>query len=239
MPTRTVPILPCPDLGEALTFYGALGFRTTFVQWRPYPCAVVARDDWEMHLSGIDGFDPEQSYASVIVVVPDAELLHAELAAGLRAHYGKVPVSGIPRLLRPRKKQGTVSGFSLVDVGGNWLRVYRAGGVEGEDDEGVSGLRRVLLAAARQGDSRGDDARAAGLLDKGLGRHPDAPVGDRVEAMVYLAELRLRLGDDEAARTLLDDAAAVDLSAGEREDLAAVLEAADDLRASLGTATPA
>ena len=40
---------------------------------------------------------------------------------------GAVPLKGIRRL-RPRRKQGTVSGFTLVDVGGNWLRFYRPGG---------------------------------------------------------------------------------------------------------------
>ena len=50
VPVQTVPILPCPDLGEALEFYGALGFRTAFTQQRPNPYAVVRREGWELHL---------------------------------------------------------------------------------------------------------------------------------------------------------------------------------------------
>ena len=80
-----------------------------------------------VHLGAIDGFDPEQSYASVIITVPDPDALHASFAAGLRAAFGKVPVAGIPRMVRPRKRWGTVYGFSVVDVGGNWLRIYRRG----------------------------------------------------------------------------------------------------------------
>ena len=158
---RTYPILPYPDLGEALDFYASLGFTTTYKQLRPYPYAVVRRSDLELHLSGIEGFDPADSYASAIVVVPDAEALHREFADGLRAARGRVPLSGIPRLLRPRKKAGTVAGFTLVDVGGNWLRFYRAGDTEDDHDRNESGLTRVLMGAARQGDSHGDEATAA------------------------------------------------------------------------------
>jgi len=228
-----VPILPCPDLDEALDFYGALGFTTAFRQVRPNPYAVVRREGWELHLSGIEGFDPEQSYASAIVVVPDAEELYAEFAAGLRAARGRVPLKGIPRLLRPRRKQGTVAGFTLVDVGGNWLRFYRAGDVEGADDEGAVGLARVLLGAARQGDAHGDEQRAATLLEKGLQRHPDAPAPDRVEALVYLAELRIRLGEDDRARELLAEVARTPLTHDERASAEPSLTVGDELRARL------
>ena len=168
---RTYPILPYPDLVEALDFYTSLGFTTTYKQLRPNQAAVVRRSDLQLHLSGIEGFDPANSYASVIVVVPDAQTLHREFADGLRAARGRVPLSGIPRLLRPRKKAGTVAGFTLVDVGGNWLRFYRAGDTEDDHDRRDSGLTRALMGAARQGDSHGDEATAAQMLDRGLARH--------------------------------------------------------------------
>ena len=232
-PVQTVPILPCPDLDEALDFYGALGFTTAFRQVRPNPYAVVRREGWELHLAAIEGFDPEQSYASAIIVVPDAEELYAEFAAGLRVARGAVPLKGVPRLLRPRRKQGTVSGFTLVDVGGNWLRFYRAGDVEGADDEGPVGLARVLLAAARQGDAHGDEQRAATLLEKGLQRHPDAPPPDRVAALVYLAEIRIRLGEDDRARELLDEVARTPLTDDEHARAEAALTVGDELRERL------
>ena len=101
---RMYPILPCPDIDEAIAFYAALGFTRTYRQVRPNPSAVVARDDMHIHLAGIDGFDPEQSYASVIITVPDPDALYASFAEGLRAAFGKVPVAGIPRMVRPRKR---------------------------------------------------------------------------------------------------------------------------------------
>src|SRR5436190_7206889 len=95
----TYPILPCRDLDEAIAFYAALGFTKSYRQLRPNPCAVVGRDDIQIHLCGMPDFDPEQSYGSVIVVVPDPDALYHSFAEGLRKAYGKLPVAGIPRIL--------------------------------------------------------------------------------------------------------------------------------------------
>jgi catechol 2,3-dioxygenase-like lactoylglutathione lyase family enzyme len=35
--SRMYPILPCPDLDEAIAFYAALGFERTYRQVRPNP----------------------------------------------------------------------------------------------------------------------------------------------------------------------------------------------------------
>jgi len=188
---RSYPVLPCPDLGDALDFYRALGFEVTFEQWRPYPCAVVALDDLKFHLSAIEGFDPANSYASAIITVPDPGGLHDAFVAGLRAARGAAPRAGIPRILPLRRKAGTATGFTVVDVGGNWLRFYLAGA--SEDEERRTGLSRVIDVAARQGDSRGDDAQAIAVLDAGLLRYPDAPAEDLAEALAYRAELVERL----------------------------------------------
>jgi catechol 2,3-dioxygenase-like lactoylglutathione lyase family enzyme len=209
---RTYPVLPCADLDVALEFYGALGFTTTFSQHRPYPAAVVARDDLHIHLSGIDGFDPEASYASVIITVPEPAEMHAAFTAGLREHYGKVPLKGIPRILPLRRKAGTATGFSVVDAGGNWLRFYRTpAAIDGpEEEDPRTGLLRVIDVAARQGDARGDEAQAIKVLDSGLTRYADAPASERLEALLYRAELKLRIDRDAtddlaAADTLVQD----------------------------------
>jgi hypothetical protein len=79
-----------------------------------------------------------------------------------------------------------------------------------EDDpaERRSGLLRVIDVAARQGDSRGDEAQAIAVLDAGLARHPDAPPIEMFEALLYRTELMTRTGADAApdlvtARALL------------------------------------
>src|SRR5687768_14197094 len=191
---RTYPILPCADLDAAIAFYRALGFERTYRQLKPNPCAVVRREDIHIHLCGIDGFDPEQSYASAIVVVPDPDALYQSFAAGLRAAYGKLPVKGIPRVTRPRKRFGTVYGFSLVDLGGNWLRVSGLGVAESSTEgplatDKETGLAGVLEVATRLGDAHGDEVKALRTLESGLKRFPEASVLHRAQALLYRAEL--------------------------------------------------
>ena len=101
---RTYPILPCRDLDEAISFYESLGFKKTYRQTRPNPSAVVALEEIQIHLFGMEGFDPVQSYGSVIIAVPAPDGLYQDFAAGLGKRYGTLPVAGIPRILRPRKK---------------------------------------------------------------------------------------------------------------------------------------
>jgi hypothetical protein len=114
----TIPALPCCDLDETVSFYEALGFSQTYRQRRPNHYAVVRREDIEIHLFGVEGFEPERSHGNVIVVVPDPDNLYLLFANGLRAAYGKLPSTGIPRILRPRKKSGTVRGSaSSIRVG--------------------------------------------------------------------------------------------------------------------------
>ncbi len=146
---RIYPCLPCADLDDAIAFYEALGFKRTYRQMRPNPYAVVEWGDIQVHLFGMEGFDPAQSYGNAIVTVPDPESTYRAFAAGLRERYGKLPSVGIPRLLRPRKKYGTVSGFAVVDPGGNWLRFYKLG--DTEEEEKGEGLAGILAVAARTG----------------------------------------------------------------------------------------
>jgi catechol 2,3-dioxygenase-like lactoylglutathione lyase family enzyme len=226
---RMYPILPCPDIDEAIAFYEALGFRRTFRQLRPYPCAVVERDDMAVHLSGIEGFDPQQSYASVIIVVPDPDALHASFAAGLRAAYGKLPVAGVPRMVRPRKRWGTVYGFSVVDAGGNWLRFSKLGASEGEDDEAEPGLARNLDVAARLADAKGDDAGAMATLSRAIDRYPDALPIDRARALLYRADLAVRLDSQELAAASLAEALAIELDDADRESIAAEVSHVESL----------
>ncbi|WP_432519681.1 tetratricopeptide repeat protein [Kineococcus sp. SYSU DK006] len=220
-------MLPCPDLDEAIAFCGALGFRRTYRQVRPNPHAVVAREDMTVHLCGIDSFDPASSVSSVIVVVPDAHDLYADFVDRLRRHCGRLPSAGVPRVLRPRRKQGTTTGSTVVDVGGNWLRFYGSADVEEDDvdeaggpgDDGEAGdrprsrgLARVLEVVARQGDARGDHARALEVLERGVQRHPGGPPVEEVRVLLHRAELLVRTGELDAAVEAVQQASRVDLS---------------------------
>jgi catechol 2,3-dioxygenase-like lactoylglutathione lyase family enzyme len=229
---RTYACLPCGNLDESLSFYAGLGFKTTYRQTRPNPYAVVALEDIQIHLFGIEGFNPVDSYGSVIVAVPDPESLYRAFAAKLRETFGKLPTVGIPRILRPRKKYGTVSGFSVVDPGGNWLRVYRLGESEQKDSPAkAEGLMQIILVASHLGDAHGDEAMALKTLENGLTRYTDAPTLDRARAYLYRAELTVRLNNHELAQSSLTAATSLALTEEERatvaDEVAYVVELVD------------
>jgi catechol 2,3-dioxygenase-like lactoylglutathione lyase family enzyme len=218
---RTYPILPCRELDESIAFYQALGFKRTYRQVRPNPYAVVGLEDIQIHLCGIDGFNPADSYGSVIIAVPDPDRLYRMFAARLRETYGKLPVAGLPRILRPRKRYGTVRGFTVIDPGGNWLRVYKLGDTEEDASlEQAEGLAQITEVAARLGDARGDEALALKTLEHGLKRFPEAAAIDLVKAYLYRAELAVRLDNAELARASLTAALALELADDEQASVA-------------------
>ena len=219
---RTYPCLPCGDIDESIAFYESLGFKETYRQVRPNPYAVVALEEIQIHLFGMEGFDPADSYGSVIVAVPDPDSLYHDFAAGLRKTYGKLPVAGIPRILRPRKKYGTVRGFSLVDPGGNWLRIYKLGESEEKDSaEKAEGLAQIIYVAARLGDAHGDEALALKTLESGITRFADAAGAmDLAKAYLYRAELAIRTKDPELAQSSLTAAKSLALTDDEQAALA-------------------
>lgn len=219
---RTYPCLPCGDLDESIAFYESLGFETTYRQVRPNPYGVVALEEIGIHLFGIEGFDPAMSYGTAIVVVPDPDGLYRDFAAGLRKTHGKLPVTGIPRMTRPRKKYGTVRGFSVVDPGGNWLRISKLGESEEEDSaEKAEGLAQIVYVAARLGDAHGDEALALKTLQSGLTRYGETakPI-ELAGAYLYRAELAVRTKDHELAHASLAAAESLELSDDEKSGLA-------------------
>jgi hypothetical protein len=124
-------------------------------------------------------------------------------------------------MTRPRRRQGAPGGFTVVDPGGNWLRISRHRDTDDEPAASTGRLARVVAAAARQADSHGDESAGIRVLETGLARHADAPPAQRLPALVYLAELRL----------------ALELSAADREalatDLATPAELAADVRSRM------
>lgn len=234
---RTIPTLPCASIDDVIAFYRALGFEQRYRQLRPNPYAVVRRDDIELHFFGMSGFDPEHSYGSCIIASPDVRALYESFAAGMRVAYGKLLIAGIPRMTRPRERKNAkeVSGFSVVDPGGNWIRIFQdddRGG--GATPEGASVLARTLENAVVLGESKGDDRQAARILDATLQRHgSSAPAVDRVEALVYRAELAVRLGEGPRAASLLTEVRNVELRDDDRDRLQDALANAAELLAAL------
>ena len=113
-------------------------------------------------------------------------------ADGLRTRYGKLPVAGYPRINRPRPRRnaGGLSGFSVIDPAGNWIRVMRTTPVQ--TDVETSPLREHLLNAIVLADSKGDEAQAAKILG-GAVRRTDPADPTLPEALEFLEELKERI----------------------------------------------
>lgn len=172
------------------------------------------------------------------MVVKDPEPLFEAFAAGLRAQFGKLPLTGFPRITRPRRRKnnGNLSGFSLVDPAGNWIRVTVQAPEETPSGSvaRTDGLARALADAIVFADSKGDVEQAATILSRAMGRStPDADAAAWVEAAAYLAELHVRRGEPERAAAQLAEIESLEMSDADRERAAQALADAAELRHSL------
>lgn len=184
----TIPLLPCPSIDEIASFYEMLGFEITYRQTRPNPHVAVKREDINLHFFGMDGYDPAQSYSTCLVIVADTSELFEAFAAGMRSVHGRLLISGIPRMTRPRLRNDRYTGFTVVDPGGNWIRINKAA----REPEAQTTLARAMENAARQADARGDEHQGLKILDGALKR----ATGDEPElqaAREYRDELAERI----------------------------------------------
>ncbi|MGH1564465.1 VOC family protein [Mumia sp. DW29H23] len=230
MSVRAIPLLPCPSIDEMAAFFAALGFATTYRQTRPNPYVSFEKDGLELHYYGIAGIAPEDSHSTCVVMVDETGPWFEGFASGLRSRYGRLPLAGYPRITRPRRRKnvGDLSGFSLIDPAGNWIRFMRDAAPAPVPPEQESALATAYANAVVLADSHGDPAQAAKILAGAIGRDDGAsPSEDHVQALAYLAELHVRTGDTDGALRALD---ALDghVLAPEIE------EAAAELRASVG-----
>lgn len=226
----TIPVLPCISLPETLAFYKSLGFEVTHEQTKPYVYAATRRGDINLHFMGIKGLNPDASYSTCLVLVPDVERLHQTFAEGLRQAYGKVPLSGRPRISRMKKGQ---SRFTVVDVAGNSVIFIKQGAPE-DDDEGASepysssSLGRALRTAARLRDFKNDDAAAAKVLDLALSRSAaSADPVERVRALAARLEIAVAIGEPDRAEALRAEIRGATLTEEERARCRRELDAVD------------
>jgi hypothetical protein len=188
----TIPLLPCRDIDEIASFYEMLGFTRTYRQTRPNPYVCMQREDINLHFYGMDGHVPEESHSTCVIVVQDTAPLFEAFAAGMRAVHGKMLISGIPRMTRPRLRNDRYTGFAVVDPGGNWIRVTKAA----QEPEARTKLAKAMEDAARLGDAKGDERQALKILEGALkrtdGSEPELP-----EAQAYRDELVERIKGSE------------------------------------------
>ncbi|MGV9264574.1 bleomycin resistance protein [Kitasatospora sp. NPDC003701] len=233
MGETTIPILPCRTLQPVLDFYTALGFDVTFHQKAPNPYAVVERGGIRLHFFGMKQYDPAASYSTCIVGTDDVDALHAAFRAGLKAAYGRVPTSGLPRIGAVKDTSHGVRQFLLTDPGGNCLRVGQPISEDLHHRPAPEGtFARALHLAALLADSKDDPAAAARAIDHALRREGEQPTPTELLRLLGLrAEVAARLGDEEAVSAALARAEAVGLTDEERAAVRAELDRLADLRA--------
>ena len=230
----TIPALPCRSIDEVEAFYTMLGFKRTYYQTLPNPYVAMQLEDINLHFFGMPELKPEDSYSTCMVIVEDTGVIYRSFAAAMRSAHGKLLVEGIPRMTRPRRRKNVdnVSGFTVIDPGGNWIRFFNAKREPEAASREPSKLAKLLDNVVVQADSHGVHERASVVLDDVIRREgADAPAVDLVEALAYRAELAIRSGDQAAAAEAIARARVIELTDAEREGLSETMESLDDLEA--------
>jgi hypothetical protein len=169
----TVPVLPCKAIGETLAFWENLGFTITYRQDRPYQYGVVERNGHQLHFVRVKGADT--GYTGCLMMVQNVEEAYANFSRALKARFGKVPNTGIPRISRMRPGQ---SRFTITDVSENAVIVIQIGEkdqVEYEDADPatLTPLQKAISLALRLRDFKEDFPAAAKVLDAALAKIDD------------------------------------------------------------------
>ncbi|MFD4459908.1 glyoxalase [Nocardia sp. NPDC058480] len=236
MTDTAVPLLWSGDLPSTLEFYRALGYTVTHEQTRPYVYGAIEQHGCALHFAPAPpGIELPVEHAGALVMVDDVAARHAEYTAALRAHYGKIPSKGCPRITRFRPGQ---SRFSLVDPVGNTVLVIQRDEPMELDYGGsreLQGLARVLDNARILRDFKNDDRAATRAMEAGLHRFgATATALDRARAYAALAELAVVAEDTDRLAHWKSELDTVELTAEER---AAIAADASDLLAALRTVT--
>ena len=192
----TIPLLPCPSIDEIASFYEMLGFSITYRQTRPNPYVCMRLEDINLHFYGMDSHVPEQSHSTCVIIVEDTGPLFEDFAARMRAVHGKLLISGIPRMTRPRLRNDRYTGFAVIDPGGNWIRINKAT----TEPEARTKLAKAMEDAARLGDAKGDERQALKILEGALKR-TDGSEPELADAQAYRDELVERIKGSEPRPT--------------------------------------
>ncbi|QIY58705.1 VOC family protein [Streptomyces sp. RPA4-5] len=232
MSEKTIPMLPCRTLQPVLDFYTVLGFEVTFQQKSPNPYAVVERGGIQLHFFGMKRYDPAQSYSTCYIRTDDVDGLHEDFRTGLKAAYGRIPARGLPRIGPLKDTSHGVRQFLVTDPGGNCLRI----GQQTSQDHHhrptpKETFSRALHHASLLADSRDDPASAAEIIDRVLRMADERPTPVQLLRLLVLrADVAGRLGDDETATSARAKAAAIRLTAEERESAHDDLDRLEELR---------
>lgn len=117
---KVIPILPCADIRRQVEFYQQLGFGIKGVYTSPNAYAAMAIGNIELHFWGNRKNVPAENSSMCFILVEDVDAVNDAFTNNLKAHTGKVPRSGIPKITKVRDLVGDRR-FTLTDPGGNTL----------------------------------------------------------------------------------------------------------------------
>ena len=117
---KVIPILPCPDIKNQVTFYQQLGFEVLGVYTSPNPYASIQYGDIELHFYGTRKMIPTENPSMCFIRVEDVDAMYNAFVNRLKQSTGKVPRAGIPRITKLRDLVSDRR-FTLTDSGGNTI----------------------------------------------------------------------------------------------------------------------
>lgn len=229
----TVPMMPCVAVEETAEFFQVLGFRVTYKQTRPYTYLSLAWSGFELHFrKPPKDLDPaEENSGGSLVWVDAVAPYHAAFTQAMREHYGKVRVSGRPRITRLR---AGASRFTVIDPSGNQIVFVQRDEpkeLEYGGSRKLQGLARVLDNARIYRDFKYDDRAAFRAVASGLRKHgATAPAVERALALATLIELAVVVDERAGIEGWTAELSAIPLTADERRRVADELRNAADLR---------
>ncbi|MFI9405003.1 glyoxalase [Nocardia sp. NPDC052316] len=238
MGDTAVPVMWGGNLAETLAFYQVLGYKVTYEQTKPYAYGSVERNGYglDFYCDARDTRSVADIDAGCLVRVDEVAPLHKQFSAALRAHLGRIPVKGVPRISRFRAGQ---TRFTVTDPGGNSVTYLQRDEPDFEygGSRELQGLQRVLDNARILRFSKEDDEAARKTLESGLRRFAaTASVLDKAHALAELTELAVAMGNPERATELRSEIAGLELSDAERAEIAEHLQIAADLEQWLADA---
>ena len=186
-----VPVLHCVSVDDTVDFFTALGFETTYLQRKPYVYLAFQWGGVEVHYGAApEGIDPAlEATGGCLVMVDDVARYHAALVDAMRAVFGKVLGTGLPRITRYRPG---ATRFTLMDPSGNSIIFIQRDEPELEygGSKQLDGLARAIDNARLLREFKLDDEQAYRALKSAVRRlAADAPAYDQALAYAHLAEL--------------------------------------------------
>ncbi|MGH2515197.1 MAG: bleomycin resistance protein [Ktedonobacterales bacterium] len=234
MTEKMIPLLQCQLIDETVDFYRALGFEITFYQKSPYAYCAVRRGGIEMEFFGTKSHDPATSYGGCYVLTDDVDTLYQAFRDNLKAHLGKIPTRGLPRIGQLKDMSYGVRQFVMTDPGGNSIRVGQPISQSFEHSEiPKEKYARAVHLATLIGQSKEDYAAAARIIDRALASEGSPPPVQLLKLLVLRAEMSAQMGDTDNAAHWLDQAATVQLTDEERDSARDDLLRANDLKVEL------